>query len=106
MREIERDLLRLVAELPLADRIELARLSRWSERAVYQRLGDLRRAGLVEGMAHASELIRPTRRFLLTADGIEKLALTTGRSRRRSCASTQSASSGGACWSVGWTRWQ
>ena len=81
MREIERDLLRLVAELPLADRIELARLSRWSERAVYQRLGDLRRAGLVEGMAHASELIRPTRRFLLTADGIEKLALTTRRSR-------------------------
>ncbi len=81
MREIERDLLRLVAELPLADRIELARLSRWSERAVYQRLGDLRRAGLVEGLAHASELIRPTRRFLLTADGIEKLAITTGRSR-------------------------
>ena len=35
MREIERDLLRLLAELPLADRIELARLSRWSERAAH-----------------------------------------------------------------------
>ena len=81
MREIERDLLRLVAELPLADRIELARLSRWSERAVYQRLGDLQRAGLVEDLAHASPLIRPTKRFLLTANGIARLALTTGRSR-------------------------
>ena len=81
MREIERDLLRLVAELPLADRIELARLSHWSERAVYQRLGDLKRAGLVEDLAHASELIRPTRRFLLTADGIARLAAEQGRSR-------------------------
>ena len=81
MREIERDLLRLLADLPLADRIELARLSHWSERAVYQCLGDLRRAGLVEDLAHASELIRPTRRFLLSARGIERLALTTDRSR-------------------------
>ena len=81
MREIEEDLLRLVAELPLADRIELAHLSRWSERAVYQRLGALRRSGLVEDLSHASELIRPTRRFLLTADGIERLALNLGQSR-------------------------
>ncbi len=81
MREIERDLLRLVAELPLADRIELACFSRWSERAVYQRLGNLRRSGLVEDLAHASDLIRPTRRFLLTADGVEQLALNLGRSR-------------------------
>ena len=81
MREIERDLLRLAAEAPLADRIELARLSQWSERAVYQRLGDLKRAGLVEDLAHASELIRPTRRFLLTSDGIERLAANEDRSR-------------------------
>ena len=81
MREIEEDLLRLVAELPLADRIELASFSPWSERAVYQRLGDLRRSGLVENLAHASELLRPTRRFLLTADGIERLALNLGQSR-------------------------
>ena len=81
MREIEWDLLRLVAELPLADRIELACFSRWSERAVYQRLGNLRRSGLVEDLAHASELIHPTRRFLLTADGVEQLALSVDRSR-------------------------
>ena len=80
MREIERDLLRLVAELPMADRIELACLSRWSERAVYQRLADLQCAGLVEDLAHASELIRPTRRFLLTADGIARLAAEQDRS--------------------------
>ncbi|MCY4617747.1 MAG: replication-relaxation family protein [Chloroflexi bacterium] len=83
MREIERDLLRLLAELPLADRIELARLSRWSERAVYQRMAGLRRDGLVEDLAHASELISPTRRFLLTADGIERLALDSGQSREQ-----------------------
>ena len=81
MREIERDLLRLVAELPLADRIELACFSHWSERAVYQRLSDLCGAGLVEDLSHASELLRPTRRFLLTADGVERLALTVDRSR-------------------------
>ena len=80
MRAIERDLLRVLAEAPLADRIELARLSPWSERAVYQRLAGLQRAGLVEDLPHASELIRPTRRFLLTADGIEQLAANEGRS--------------------------
>ena len=83
MREIEEDLLRLVAELPLADRFELASLSPWSERAVYQRLGDLRRSGLVEDLSHASELIRPTKRFLLTVDGIERLALNLERSHER-----------------------
>ncbi|MXX32766.1 MAG: hypothetical protein F4Z51_11205 [Chloroflexi bacterium] len=81
MREIERDLLQLVAELPFADRLELAAPSDWSERAVYQRLGDLRCSGLVEDLPHASELIRPTRRFLITADGIARLALNLGTSR-------------------------
>ena len=80
MREIDRDLLMLLADAPLVDRIELAQLSRWSERAVYQRLGDLQCAGLVEDVAHASELISPTRRMLLTEAGIEQLALNTGRS--------------------------
>lgn len=81
MREIEQDLLQLLAEMPLADRLELAARSDWSERAVYQRLGDLRRAGLVEDLSHASELIRPTRRFLLTRDGIARLAFNLGESR-------------------------
>ena len=80
MREIDRDLLMLLADLPFVDRIELAQLSRWSERAVYQRLAGLQRAGLVEDVAHASELISPTRRMLLTAAGIEQLALNNGRS--------------------------
>jgi len=81
MREIERDLLRLVAEMPLADRLELAACSDWSERAVYQRLGELKRRGLVESLSHASELIRPTRRFLLTPSGIGQLAHDLGQSR-------------------------
>ena len=80
MREIDRDLLMLLADAPLVDRIELAQLSRWSERAVYQRSRDLQRAGLVEDVAHASELISPTRRMLLTQAGIEQLAMNTGRS--------------------------
>ncbi len=80
MREIDRDLLMLLADAPLVDRIEMAQLSRWSERAVYQRSRDLQRAGLVEDVAHASELISPTRRLLLTEAGIEQLALNNGRS--------------------------
>ncbi len=80
MKEIDRDLLMLLADAPLVDRIELAQLSRWSGRAVYQRLGVLQRAGLVEDVAHASELISPTRRMLLTEAGIEQLALNNGRS--------------------------
>ena len=80
MKEIDRDLLMLLADAPLVDRIELAQLSRWSERAVYQRLADLQRAGLVEDVAHASQLISPTRRMLLTEAGIEQLALNNGRS--------------------------
>ena len=80
MKEIDRDLLMLLADAPLVDRIELAQLSRWSGRAVYQRLADLQRAGLVEDVAHASELISPTRRMLLTEAGIEQLALNNGRS--------------------------
>ncbi len=80
MTEIDCDLLMLLADAPLVDRIELAQLSRWSERAVYQRSRDLQRAGLVEDVAHASELISPTRRLLLTDAGIEQLALRTRRS--------------------------
>ena len=82
MREIDRDLLMLLADAPLVDRIEMAQLSRWSERAVYQRSRDLQRAGLVEDVAHASELISPTRRLLLTDAGIEQLAMNTGRSAK------------------------
>ena len=81
LREIERDLLRLVAEFPLADRLELAAFSDWPERVVYQRLGDMKRTGLVQDLSHASDLIRPTARFLLTADGIAQLALELGESR-------------------------
>ena len=83
MREIDCDLLMLLADAPLVDRIELAQLSRWSERAVYQRLADLQRSGLVEDVAHASELISPTRRMLLTQGGIEQLALNNGRSAEK-----------------------
>ena len=82
MREIDCDLLMLLADAPLVDRIELAQFTRWSERAVYQRLGDLQRSGLVEDVAHASEPISPTRRMLLTQSGIEQLAMNTGRSAK------------------------
>lgn len=101
---IERDLLQLLAKFPLTGRLELTSFSDWSERAVYQRLGDLKRAGLVEDLSHASELIRPTRRFLLTADGIAQLALNLGRAARRFCAVIRSPSAGGRRYSGGWIR--
>jgi len=65
----------------LADRLELAFLADWSGGAVYQRLGDLRPAGLVKDLSHASELLRLTRPSLPAAGGIAQVALNLGQSR-------------------------
>lgn len=63
-----------LSQLPLLDRLELAALSGWSRSAVYRAVEALERERLVEPVAHASELIAPTRRFTLTAAGLRRLA--------------------------------
>lgn len=72
------DVLGWLSRLPLLDRLELVALSGWSRSAVYRAVAALERERLVEPVAHASELIAPTRRFTLTAAGLSRLAKTEG----------------------------
>ena len=71
---LQKDLLRLLAATPLADRLEMVALSGWSRGAVYKTVAALERAGLVESVPHASELVVPTRRYCLSAEGVRRLA--------------------------------
>ncbi len=64
---------RLVA-MPLLDRIELAAVSGISERAAYNACSVLDGEGLATAVPHASPLIPSTRRLVLTADGLRRLA--------------------------------
>ena len=68
------DLLEQLAETPLADRIELAAFSGRSVATVFRGLEALTEAGLVEDLAHATELLPSTRRFCPTAAGLQLLA--------------------------------
>ena len=70
----EDSLLRLLVEVPLADRLEMADISGWSRGAVYRCIETLRHDGYVESVPHASPLIAPTRRFVATMDGIVRVA--------------------------------
>ena len=71
---VERDLLRLLGEMPFPDRLELAALSGWSRGAVYANCEALEGAGLVASLPHASERIAATRRYHLTLAGLRRLA--------------------------------
>ena len=67
-----------LSRAPLLDRLELAALSGWSRSAVYRTVAALERERLIEPVAHASELIAPTRRYTLTAAGLRRLAESEG----------------------------
>ena len=66
--------LRRLAEMPFLDRLELAAVSGWSRGAVYAAMDRLQQRGMVDAIPHASELITPTARYYLTADGLRGLA--------------------------------
>ena len=68
------ELLEQLAETPFADRIELAALSGRSVATVFRGLAWLSEAGLIDDLGHATELLPSTRRFCLTARGVERLA--------------------------------
>ena len=68
------ELLRLLAEMPYLDRLEMVAISGWSRGAVYAGARRLEQAGLAASVPHATELIAPTRRFHLTAAGVARLA--------------------------------
>ena len=75
---LQKDLLRLLAATPLADRLEMVSLSGWSRGAGYKTVAALEAKGLVESVPHASELVVPTRRYCLSAEGIRRLAREEG----------------------------
>ena len=70
----EADALRRLADMPFLDRLELAALTGWSRGAVYDAVSRLEERGMVEAVPHASPLVPPTRRYALTAAGVERLA--------------------------------
>ncbi len=74
----ERDLLRLLAEMPFLDRLEAAAVSGWSRGAVYAAVAKLEREGMAAAVPHASEFIAPTQRYSLTAAGLRRLADAEG----------------------------
>ena len=76
------ELLRLLAEMPYLDRLEMVAISGWSRGAVYEGVRRLEQAGLAASVPHAAELIAPTRRFHLTAAGVRALACEVGVSER------------------------
>ena len=80
MRGAERDLpaLRRLAALPFVDRLELAALSGVADRSVYDAVAALERRGLAASVPHATGLLRTTRRYRLTASGIQLLARLEG----------------------------
>ena len=74
----EADALRRLAAMPLLDRLELAALSGRSRGAVYDAVAKLEDRGIVEAVPHASPLVAPTRRYVLTAAGVNSLAELDG----------------------------
>ena len=71
-------LLRQLTETPFADRLDLAALTGWSSSAVYEAAAELGEAGLVASLPHGTELIPPTSRYYLTAEGVRRLAREEG----------------------------
>ena len=70
----EEELLRALAEMPFLDRLEMVAVSGWSRGAVYEAVEKLESGGYAASVPHATDLVPPTRRFHLTADGLERLA--------------------------------
>ena len=72
------DALRHLAAMPFLDRLELAALSGWSRGAVYDAVAKLEDRGMVEAVPHATPLVPSTRRYVLAAAGVNRLAELEG----------------------------
>ena len=68
------EMLSRLAWTPLLDRQEMVAVTGRSRGAVYEAVGRLEEGGLVDSFPHAADLIPPTRRYFLTAEGLERLA--------------------------------
>ncbi len=76
----EAELLRLLAQMPFLDRLEMVELSGWSRGAVYGAVERLEDGGFCAPAPHAADPLPPTRRFHLTAAGLCRLAAEQGLS--------------------------
>lgn len=70
----ERAVLRRLARMPFLDRLELAAVAGLPERTVFSAMDRLVSAGYVAAIRHATDLLRSTRRFHLTREGLQRLA--------------------------------
>ena len=70
--------LRRLAAMPFLDRLELAAVSGLPDRSAYNAVAALDRRGLVASLPHTTPLLRLTRRYFLTADGLGQLAEVEG----------------------------
>ena len=70
----ETELLRALASMPFLDRQEMAAVTGVPRGAVYEAVERLESAGLADSIPHASDLAPPTRRYCLTAEGLQRLA--------------------------------
>ena len=102
----ETDLLRRLAETPFADRLDLAALSGWSRGAVYAAMDNLKERGMADAIPHAAPLLPPTRRYCLTAAGLQPGGGERGRRPWTTCCAVAPSppAGGGSSWS-GWTPW-
>ena len=73
------DLLRLLAQMPFLDRLELATLAGRSRGGVFETAARLEDAGLIDSVPHGTPLLAPTRRYYLTQQGVNALALAEVR---------------------------
>ena len=69
------ELLDLLAQMPFLDRLELAAFAGRSRGGVYEAAARLEDAGLAASVPHGTPLLAPTRRYYLTEQGVNALAL-------------------------------
>ncbi len=76
MNPIEREMhaLRALASMPSLDALELASVPGAAVRTMHDAVIGLRRSGLLDTVPHATDLIAPTRRFYMTARGLDRVA--------------------------------
>ena len=78
MTECDTQTIQYLSSMPFVDRLDLAIVSGWSIGAIYESVERLTREGMVGSIPHATELVPPTRRYRLTADGLQRLAYQQG----------------------------
>ena len=80
MNLTERNLMvmRRLASMPFLDRLELSAVSGTPDRSTYEAVDSLERSGLAASILHATDLLRSTRRYHLTASGLRRLAEADG----------------------------